>query len=86
VAIEREALREALDHALAAHREYERKSLPGVRDERRAGWCAAYVLGRLGDFVPPSVLTHWLEAVQAKEDWTDVAVAHVLREIERGAN
>ena len=30
------------------------------RDERWAGWYAAYVLGRVGDFATPSDLAEWL--------------------------
>ena len=63
-------LQRSLAAAAVAHHEYEQKSLQGVRDEQWAGWYAAYVLGRLGDFTPPSVLTGWIESVQAEGDWS----------------
>ena len=43
-----------------AHHDYEAHFLRGVRDEHWAGWYAAYVLGRLGDFTTPTMLTQQL--------------------------
>ena len=39
-----------LSAAGSAHHEYEQTALKGVRDELWAGFYAAFVLGRLGDF------------------------------------
>jgi len=45
---------EAIQSAKQAHHEYETSLLIGKRDPDWAGWYAAYLLGRLGDFVPSS--------------------------------
>jgi hypothetical protein len=74
----REQLREALDAAGSAHHEYQTNTLGGVRDERWAGWYAAYVLGRLGDFVSPSVLARWLEESPAGDAWSAAAAEYVI--------
>ncbi len=63
----------ALAAAGLAHHEYEQKFLDGVRDEQWPGWYAAYVLGRLEDFISPSSLTRWLENVRTKGDWSAAA-------------
>jgi hypothetical protein len=44
------AIAEALSAAGSAHHQYEQTALKGVRDELRAGFYAAFVLGWLGDF------------------------------------
>ena len=71
----------ALRAAGAAHHDYESITLKGQRDEHWAGWYAAYVLGRLGDFATPSQLTAWLEAASG-EDWADSAAAAVLAQLD----
>ncbi len=53
-----EDLENVLAAAGTAHHEFEQNYLGGSRDEQWAAWYAAYVLGRLGDLVSPSVLTH----------------------------
>ena len=72
-----EQLRQALAAAGSAHHEYEQNSLGGTRDEQWTGWYAAYVLGRLGDFVAPSALAPWLEEAPAGSDWSASAAAYV---------
>jgi hypothetical protein len=79
----REDLAEALRAAGAAHHEYEQTVLRGVRHEEWAAFYAAYVLGRLGDFAPPSALTGWLTEAPLTDDWAESAAAHVLSEIGR---
>jgi hypothetical protein len=74
-------LRAALDAAGLAHHEYEQNALDGERDERWAGWYAAYVLGRLGDFAGPTQLGGWLEDVPAREDWAEEAALAVARRL-----
>jgi len=74
----REQLRDALEASGSAHHEYETNTLRGVRDERWAGWYAAYVLGRLGDFFSPSDLAQWLEESPAGEDWSAAAAEYVI--------
>jgi hypothetical protein len=73
-----EQLKEALDAAGSAHHEYQTTTLHGVRDERWAGWYAAYVLGRLGDFVSPTDLAQWLEQSPAGDDWSATAADYVI--------
>jgi hypothetical protein len=73
-----EQLSKALDAAGSAHHEYQTNALRGVRDERWAGWYAAYTLGRLGDFVSPSDLAQWLEASPAVDDWSAAAAEYVI--------
>lgn len=77
-------LAEALRAAGAAHHEYEQTVLKGVRHEEWAPFYAAYVLGRLGDFAKPSILTKWLTEAPLTEDWAESAAAHILSEISRG--
>ena len=54
-------LRKTLSAAGSAHHDYESNFLSGARDEQWAGWYSAYVLGRLGDFATPTLLTRSLE-------------------------
>jgi hypothetical protein len=62
-------LAEVLSAAGSAHHEYEQTALKGVRDELWAGFYAAFVLGRLGDFTAASRLAALLEAVDAPSNW-----------------
>jgi hypothetical protein len=57
------AIAEALSVAGSAHHEYEQTALKGVRNELWAGFHAAVVLGRLGDFTAASTLAALLEEV-----------------------
>lgn len=70
-------LRETLSAAGSAHHDYESKFLNGMRDEQWAGWYAAYVLGRHGDFVSPTRLTTLLTEASSEGDWSAAAAAHV---------
>lgn len=79
-----EELTIALEAAAAAHHEYEQTVLKGVRHEEWAAFYAAYVLGRLGDFAPPSMITKWLTEAALTKDWAESAAAHILSEIPRG--
>jgi predicted GNAT family acetyltransferase len=71
------AIAEALSAAGAAHHEYEQTALKGVRDELWAGFYAAFVLGRLGDFTAASRLAALLEEVDAPSNWSEAAAEHV---------
>jgi hypothetical protein len=73
----REQLSKALDAAGSAHHDYQTNTLGGVRDERWAGWYAAYVLGRLGDFASPTDLAKWLQQSPAGDDWSTAAAEYV---------
>ncbi len=66
-----------LSDAGSAHHEYEETALKGVHDELWAGFYAAYVLGRLGDFTAASRLATLLEEVDAPSNWSAVAAEHV---------
>ncbi len=80
--IDRRALEQALAAAGAAHHEYEQNVLGGERDAQWAGWYAAFVLGRIGDFAPPSTLTRWLENTMAEGDWAAAAATRILQELD----
>ncbi len=76
-----EELHQTLQAAWNAHHEYEMNALKGVHDELWPGWYAAYVLGRLGDFVTPSELSSWLENVPGEGDWTANAAKFVVAQL-----
>ena len=59
----------ALTEAGSAHHEYEMVTLNGVRDQLWPGFYAAYVLGRLGNFTKPSVLSNLLENAPESDNW-----------------
>ena len=71
-------LTEALSSAGSAHHEYEQTVLKGVRHEEWAPFYAAYVLGRLGDFVPASVLTELLTEAPLTDNWAESAAVHII--------
>ena len=75
-----EELVKSLLSASAAHHDFEANVLHGVRDEQWAGWYAAYVLGRLGDFVNSSTLTNWLSTAPGSDDWSNSAAAYIEAE------
>ena len=79
----KEELADALEAAGEAHHEYEQTVLKGVRHEEWATFYAAYVLGRLGDFAQPGILTKWLMEAPLTENWAESAAAHILSEIGR---
>jgi hypothetical protein len=74
-------LQETFSAAGRAHHEYETNFLNGKRDEQWAGWYSAYVLGRLGEFTTPTILTRLLEEVTNEGDWSTNAAALVLSKI-----
>ncbi len=76
-----EELTKALQAASTAHHDFETNVLQGVRDEQWPGWYAAYVLGRLGDFVSASTLSNWLSNAPASDDWPHGAAAHVEEQL-----
>ncbi len=73
----REQIDVALQAAGAAHHEFEVNALHGRHDERWSGWYAAYVLGRLGDFVTPTILAGWLSEAPASKDWSRTAAEYI---------
>ncbi len=79
--VSQQNLEAALKAAGSAHHDYEQNTLSGIRDEYWPGFYAAYVLGRLGDFVAPSSLVPWLENAPEHEDWAAAAAAHVLAQL-----
>ncbi len=76
-----EALLAALKDAGHAHHNYETHYLKGEHDKFWAGWYAAFVLGRLGDFTTPTDLTLWLESVPSENDWFDDAVNYIKQQL-----
>ena len=79
--ISQQDLEAALSAAGSAHHDYEQNTLSGIRDEYWPGFYAAYVLGRLGDFVTPGSLVPWLENAPENDDWAPAAAAHVLAQL-----
>ena len=77
----REALEDALSAAVTAHEDYESVVLRGMVDDRWPGFCAAYVIGRFGDFVPAGRLATLLEEVDAEGDWATAAADHVMTKL-----
>ena len=77
----RSALEDALEGAATAHDDYEGVALKGVVDDQWAGFCAAFVIGRLGDFTQPSRLAGLLEEVQTQADWSAAAAEYVLMKL-----
>ncbi len=75
------ALAGALAAAGAAHHDYEKFVLKGVRDELWAGFYAAFALGRLGEFTAASRLAALLEEVDTADDWAPQAAEHVLNKL-----
>ena len=57
--------------------------LDGERDTVWAGWYAAYLLGRLGDFTSPTRLTCWLEAAPDGKPWTAAAAGWIRDNLAR---
>ncbi|MEJ0097239.1 MAG: hypothetical protein WDM84_04020 [Bauldia sp.] len=74
-------LEQTLAAAGAAHEDYERGVLKGVVDPQWAGFYAAYVLGRLGDFAPAGRLATLLAEVDAEGEWEATAAEHVLMKL-----
>ena len=76
-----EELRNALDEAGSAHHNYETVILNGVRDELWSGFYAAYVLGKLGNFIQPSDLVELLEKVTDSDDWSNTAAELIINSL-----
>ena len=70
-------IRFALKVAAKTHHEFQENTLNGVRHEQWAMWYAAFVLGRLGDFTTPTLLTQWLSEVD-DNDWFRKAAEYVI--------
>jgi hypothetical protein len=82
-AIDVAALRRAIAAARVAHHEYEENALKGNRDELWAGWYAAYILGRMGDFLEPTALASILGRVPVTNDWSGDASRLIERHLEQ---
>ena len=78
---EKEELVKALKSAGAAHHEYEQTVLHGIRHEEWAAFYAAYVLGRLGDFLPASVLTELLTEAPLTDNWAESTAVNIISEM-----
>lgn len=75
-------LQQALSAAGSTHHEFEQNFLEGRRDEYWAGWYAAYVLGRLGEFTTPTLLTKWLQEAQGEGDWEHFTAEYVMKKLD----
>ncbi|MEJ0013532.1 MAG: hypothetical protein WDM94_13110 [Bauldia sp.] len=78
---DRDTLADALAIADAVHEEYERSALKGMGDDKWPGFFAAFVIGRLGEFVAASRLALLLEEVEESEEWPRVAADYVLMKL-----
>ena len=74
-------LEKALFEAGENHQDYELNILHGKRDEQWAGWYAAYVLGRLGNFISPTTLTNWLEESPDEGNWSESAALYIIKQL-----
>jgi len=75
------SLQNALSAASECHHDYELHILNAEPDEQWAGWYAAYVLGRLGDFVSPTTLTQWLKDTPNEDNWSALAASFILKQL-----
>lgn len=75
---DRDGLEAALRAAGSAHHDYEQVTLKGERDELWPGFYAAFVLGRVGDFVASSTLNDWLSEATDGDDWAASAADYVI--------
>lgn len=73
----------ALKDTTNLHHEFEQDYLQGERDQQWAGWYAACLLGKLGPFVSPALLTRWLETVPSTDNWVMKAGNFIFSELER---
>ncbi len=77
----KDQLEDALSAAGNGHHDYESNYLKGKRDEQWAGWYAAFVLGRLGEFASPSAVAVWLEEAEGEGEWPLIASEYVFSKI-----
>ncbi|HVY21582.1 MAG TPA: hypothetical protein VHA70_16085 [Bauldia sp.] len=78
---DRKTLAAALAQADVVHEEYERTALKGMGDDKWPGFVAAFVIGKLGEFVPASRLALLVEEVAEGDDWANAAADHVLMKL-----
>ena len=76
-----DALEQALAAAGEAHHDFEQVVLGGERDQLWAGFYAAFVLGRLGNFAASSTLSRLLEEAPSGDEWPQQAAAHVIAKL-----
>jgi len=72
-----EQLVKVLQAASAAHHDFEANALQGKYDDQWPGWYAAYIVGRLGDFVTPTILAGWLSVAPESDDWPRSTADHI---------
>ena len=77
-------LMKTLYAAAKSHHEFQTNFLDGERHAQWAWWYSAYVLGHLGDFTTPTLLTGWLEEVSDEKEWFKKAAEHVLFKMKTG--
>ena len=75
------SLQDALSAASECHHDYELNILNAKPDKHWAGWYAAYVLGRLGNFVSPTTLTQWLKDTPNEDNWSLLAATYILKQL-----
>jgi hypothetical protein len=79
---DKETLSKLLTETWDIHSEFQENYLNGKRDEMWAGWYAGYLLGRLGNFATPTVLTRLLEETVSFKPWADRAAEHLIKSLD----
>ena len=70
-------IKHALIEAAKTHHEFQDNYLAGVRHEQWAFWYAAYMLGKLGEFISPTKLTRLMEEAPDQKQWFSSAAKHI---------
>ena len=76
-------LEKALSEAGSAHHDFEVEILNGVRDEIWHGFYAAYVLGKLGNFTKPSLLSRLLESTPESDNWAKSSAEYIIGKLSK---
>ncbi len=79
--LSKEKLQETLAQAGQSHHEYETTTLNGIRDENWAAYYTGFILGRMGDFVKPSILIQWLSDAPLVKDWPESTARIIVEKL-----
>jgi len=78
----KQQLQETLLAAGKSHHEFQENFLEGVWHKQWYIWYAAFVLGRLGNFTTPTLLTQWIMEISDKEKWFKKTAEHILNKLD----
>ena len=76
-----EQLENALQMAENLHNEYELVYRDGQFNETWSGFYAAYILGKLGEFVKPSILADLIESTPDGKNWFHTTAEYILKDL-----